>query len=261
MSWHSYEDARVTKADVQREIERRRKRGEAFDQLTLSAKGARVATTFWGAAWCHRLETYQDYENRLQRGRTYLRQGNVYDLEIKEGLISAVVAGAALYEVNVRIKPLSKEEWEQFKNDCAGKVSSLLDLLGGNLGEGVLTAITDFDRGLFPQSREIRFSCTCPDHAEMCKHAAAVLYGVGAKLDAAPELFFVLRSVDPTELLADTARQSIGAIIPPDDALAGEDLSTLFGIELAPDVRLKETDGAKNGIAEDLQSKVKGAPN
>lgn len=235
MSWYSYEDAHETKTSVQREIEKRIRRGEEFRQLTIPTKGVKIATTFWGQAWCNQLETYHDYENRLPRGRSYLRQGNVYNLEIEPGLVSAIVAGSSLYEVAVRITPLLKPDWERLKEDCAGQVGSLLDLLGGRLGDGVLRAITDPHRGLFPQSKEIRFSCTCPDHAEMCKHVAAALYGVGAKLDQAPDLFFVLRSVDPSELLSNTAKDALGALESVDEALAGEDLSALFGIELAAD--------------------------
>jgi uncharacterized Zn finger protein len=235
MSWYSYDDGREAKASVQREIERRRKRGEAFNQLTLPTKCVKIATTFWGKAWCNQLETYHDYESRLPRGRSYLRQGNVYNLEIEPGLVTAMVAGSSLYEVRVRIESLLKPEWERFKEACAGQVLSLLDLLGGKLGDGILRAITDPEQGLFPKSKEIRFSCTCPDHADMCKHVAAVLYGVGAKLDTAPDLFFVLRSVDASELLTTTARDTLGKAHGVDDALAGEDLSALFGIELAPE--------------------------
>jgi uncharacterized Zn finger protein len=31
----------------------------------------------------------------------------------------------------------------------------------------------------------------------MCKHVAAVLYGIGARIDERPELLFLLRSVVP----------------------------------------------------------------
>src|SRR5688572_3338501 len=111
MSWHSYDDGRETKADVLREIERRKKRGEDFIQITLPTKSLRIATTFWGRAWCNQLETYRDYESRLPRGRSYLRQGNVYNLEIEPGLVTAIVAGSSLYEVRIRIESLLKPEW------------------------------------------------------------------------------------------------------------------------------------------------------
>jgi uncharacterized Zn finger protein len=255
MSWYSYEDAHKTKARVQRDIERRKKRGEEFDQLTLPTKGLKIATTFWGNAWCHQLETYHDYENRLPRGRSYLRQGNVYNLGIEPGLVTAIVAGSSLYEVGVRIEPLLKPDWERFKEDCAGQVGSLLDLLAGKLGDDVLCTITDPDRGLFPTSAEIRFSCTCPDHADMCKHVAAVLYGVGAKLDSAPDLFFVLRSVDPSELLSDTTKEVLGTMESTDATLAGEDLSVLFGIELDVTETVKADEPRTPQVAKKQQPK------
>jgi uncharacterized Zn finger protein len=235
MSWYQYGDRRETKAGVQRDIERRRNRGEEFEQLTLTAKGANIASTFWGKAWCRQLQTYQDYESRLPRGRSYLREGNVYNLKIGPGLITGIVAGSALYDVSVRIESLDKSDWEVLKENCAGQVGSMLDLLAGRLGDDVLRTVTDPKSGLFPRSNELRFSCTCPDWADMCKHVSAVLYGVGVKLDTAPDLFFVLRSVDPTELLSGTAQETLGAIDSTDAALVGEDLGALFGIELAPE--------------------------
>jgi uncharacterized Zn finger protein len=232
MSWYEYGDGQRKKARTQRNIEKRQQRGEAFTALTPATRGNKIAHTFWGHAWCRHLETHSDYENRLPRGRSYLRQGNVYNVEIESGLISADVAGSSLYKVQIRIEPLQKPAWEEFKTECAGQVGSLLDLLSGKLGDGVLHAITDPDTGLFPKSREFRFSCSCPDWADMCKHVAAVLYGVGVKLDTAPDLFFVLRSVDPSELLTTTAHDTLAQAHGTDEALAGEDLSALFGIDL-----------------------------
>src|ERR1700733_13326772 len=209
MSWHFYYDAREQKDALRRKLESRKKRGEKFEPLSVPQGSRKIAHTFWGKAWCGHLESHKDYEYRLPRGRSYLRQGNVYNLSIEPGAISASVAGSSLYEVSVTIQPLSKAAWKSIKDDCAGKVASLLDLLGGKLGDGVLRAVTDNERGLFPKPKEIRFSCTCPDYADMCKHVAATLYGVGVKLDADPNLFFVLRSVDPSELLSSAAHETL----------------------------------------------------
>ncbi|MGV3531467.1 MAG: SWIM zinc finger family protein [Chthoniobacteraceae bacterium] len=231
MSWYEYEYARDRKAELRRQVERRRKAGESFEVLTAPQRG-KLTTTFWGKAWGDHLEMHRDYENRLPRGRSYLRQGNVYNLVIEPGVVTAVVAGSEFYDVTVRITPLSRPAWKCLKEDCAGQVNSLLDLLGGKLGEGVLRAVTDPDRGLFPKPKEIRFSCSCPDYADMCKHVAAVLYGVGVKLDTQPDLFFLLRSVDPSELLSIAANDALAPAMNADAALAGEDLSALFGIDL-----------------------------
>jgi len=160
------------------------------------------------------------------------------DLDVMEGEIFAYIAGTNLYEVSIFIEPLEDERWEGLKFSVAGKISNLVDLLGGQMGDGVLRAITDPEVGIFPEPKRIRFDCSCPDYADMCKHVAAVLYGVGVKLDTAPELFFKLRKVDQRELIGaageragDLAGEIDGAAA--DGVLAAEDLSALFGIELA----------------------------
>lgn len=232
MSWYYYDDARERRADIQLKIAKLRKRGEKFEAIAAPAGSRKLATTFWGKAWCDHLERHKDYEYRLPRGRSYLRQGNVYNLEIEPGSVTATVAGSELYDVRITIKPLAPAAWQQLKDDCAGQVTSLLDLLGGRLGDGVLRTIADPQHGLFPEPREIRLVCSCPDAANMCKHVAAVLYGVGVQLDTKPELFFTLRSIDPAELLTTTAQEALADAHGPDAALAGEDLSALFGIAL-----------------------------
>ena len=234
MSWYYYEDAREQKAALLRKLESRKKKGEKFEAISVPSGTRKLATTFWGKAWCDHLESHSDYEHRLPRGRSYLRQGNVYNLSIEPGVVTASVAGSSLYEISVKIQPLAKGAWKSIKDDCAGKVASLLDLLGGKFGDGVLRAVTDAERGLFPKPKEIRLSCTCPDHADMCKHVAAVLYGVGVKLDADPNLFFVLRSVDPSELLTGAAHDTLDKAQGADAALSREDLSALFAIDLGP---------------------------
>ena len=232
MSWFNYDDAREQKAKLQLELKRRQKRGEKYEAMTVPQGNRKLAHTFWGKAWCEHLESHSDYEYRLPRGRSYLRQGNVYNLAIEPGVVTADVAGSEIYEVCVTFQPLAAKAWKSLKADCAGQVASLLDLLAGKLGDGVLRAIADPARGLFPGPREIQLSCSCPDYAGMCKHVAAVLYGVGVKLDTAPDLFFVLRSVDPSELLSTAARDTLAGAQGTDTALAGEDLSALFGIEI-----------------------------
>lgn len=231
MSWHfNYSDAREAKNRIKRDIAKRQKRGERFTVLEAPAGSTKLVKTFWGKAWNDNLESYSHYAYRLPRGRSYLRQGNVYNLAIEPGEVTSVVAGSELYDVSVTIAPLMKAQWKKIKEHCEGQVASMLDLLAGKLGDGVMKIITDHDSGLFPKPKEIRFSCTCPDYADMCKHVAATLYGVGVQLDAQPDLFFALRSVDPTELIS-TA--SLAAPAAADEALAGEDLNALFGIEIS----------------------------
>ena len=234
MSW-DYEEALERKERLQREIAKRQKRGEKFEALPAPAGQKKLSTTFWGQAWCRNLESYQVYESRLPRGRSYLRQGNVYNLEIEPGKLSAVVAGSELYDTSITIKPLPKEQWQQIVESSAGQVGSMLDLLAGKLGDGLMKVLTDPEDGLFPKPKEIRFNCSCPDHADMCKHVSAVLYGVGVLLDTKPELLFTLRGVDQAELLSNASSAAITYLSADTGDLAGVDLSAIFGIDLNMD--------------------------
>lgn len=241
MSWHFYgdfENPAEKRARVLLEILERRKKGEPFEQLSAGGSKRGVpATTFWGRAWCENLESYSDYESRLPRGRAYLRKGNVYDLEITPGKISARVTGSEIYDVEVRIDPLSKGDWKSLRTSLAGQVTNLVALLSGHLGEGVMAAVTDRKSGLFPSPKKIHLQCSCPDWAEMCKHVAAVLYGIGVKLDREPQMLFELREVDHTELIEQAAESAanVSKLTAPDastEVLEAGELSELFGIEI-----------------------------
>ncbi|MCA1963780.1 MAG: SWIM zinc finger family protein [Prosthecobacter sp.] len=231
--WWSYEDIQEQKKRVQKEIVRRKKRGENFEPLMAPKGNKKLCTTFWGQAWCRNLENYQVYESRLPRGRSYLRQGNVYQVEIQPGVVSATVAGSYLYQTCVHIQPLNRGHWLKIVQQGAGEVASMLDLLAGKLGDGLMRLLTDPDQGLFPKPKEIRFDCSCPDHADMCKHVAALLYGVGVMLDQRPDLLFTLRGVDQSELLAGASQTAVESVAQSNEELAGTDLSALFGIDLA----------------------------
>ena len=196
-----------------------------------------IAGTFWGKAWCDNLEAYSDFENRLPRGRTYVRNGSVVDLQISPGKVTALVAGSELYKIEIKIKPLAAVAlWKSIQTECAGKIDSLIELLQGKLSSAVMQLVTRHERGLFPTPKEIDLDCSCPDWADLCKHVAASLYGVGAKLDQNPALLFLLRGVDPADLIskasaAEAVRQTTGkagaAPAMSDSEMAGD----VFGIE------------------------------
>jgi uncharacterized Zn finger protein len=135
------------------------------------------------------LERYSDYANRLPRGRTYLRNGSVIDLKIGAGEATAQVMGSSLYRIKVQISPVAGSHWQSIARDCARSIDTLVELLQGQLSASMMERITRPGTGLFPSPREIRFSCSCPDSAAMCKHIAATLYGIGARLDVEPHLY------------------------------------------------------------------------
>jgi uncharacterized Zn finger protein/DNA-binding XRE family transcriptional regulator len=197
-------------------------------------EGRKIAQTFWGQAWCDHLESFSDYENRLPRGRTYVRNGSVCHLEITRGKVHAIVSGSELYTVEIAIQTLPAGKWDALKQRCAGQIGSLLELLQGRLSKNVMAVVTDRREGLFPLPGEIRLKCSCPDWAVMCKHVAAVLYGVGARLDEAPELLFLLRGVDHEELISAEVGLAAGALGRKEGRprIAEEALSDLFDIEM-----------------------------
>jgi uncharacterized Zn finger protein len=203
------------------------------EPVAIAGRKRLLATTFWGKAWCDNLEGYADFANRLPRGRTYLRNGSVLDLAIAEGRIEAYVAGSDLYRVTIDIAALAKPRWRRVIARCIGRIGSLVGLLRGELSDDLLAALTDPKDGLFPEPREMTFDCSCPDWAGLCKHVAAVLYGVGIRLDAKPELFFVLRRVDQGELLSSATAGTVARGRPAaGKRIADDRLSAVFGIEL-----------------------------
>lgn len=200
----------------------------------VSIQGNKIAKTFWGQAWCEHLESYSDFASRLPRGRTYVRNGSVVDLLITAGRLDAIVAGSDPYDVTVEIARLKPAKWKKIQRDCTESIDSLLDLLGGRLSDGVMQRLTDRSDGLFPAPSEIEMTCSCPDWAGLCKHLAAVLYGVGALLDQQPELLFLLRGVNHHELVGEAVSEEnlSTAFGEPSTDLDGEDLGAVFGIEL-----------------------------
>jgi uncharacterized Zn finger protein len=216
-----------------REMEKRKKQGHAVSPIAI--EGRTIAQTFWGKSWCENLERYSDYANRLPRGRTYVRNGSVVDLQITPGAIVAYVSGSELYHVALRIAPVAKPKWKSICQDCAGGIDSLVELLQGRLSKGVMERICRQNQGLFPSPAEIQLSCSCPDWADMCKHVAAVLYGIGARFDRQPELLFRLRGVDEMELIANAGKAAPLTKRGPGagKVLGGEDLSEIFGLDMA----------------------------
>ncbi len=231
--WKPYVSVAERRKKAEKAAAKARKAGADLSPVAPS-RGA-ITKTFWGKAWSDNLERYSDYANRLPRGRTYVRNGSVIDLKILEGEVQAQVMGSSLYQVAVRVSAVPEKQWRSIGADCAGSIDSLVELLQGKLSKAVMERICTPHTGLFPTPKEINFSCSCPDWASMCKHVAAVLYGVGARLDEQPELIFRLRRVDAKELVSQAGAglpkskhaPAAGKVL--DDAL----LADVFGIEMA----------------------------
>ena len=232
--WRPYVPVAQRRAQALLQVEKLRKEG--VDVQPVEVEGRTIARSFWGKGWCTHLESFGDYSNRLPRGRTYVRNGSVCHLSIGKGAVEAIVSGSELYSVSVKIDPLKTPKWAKLKQQCTGKIGSLIELLQGRLSEEILGVVVDREDGLFPLPGEISYQCDCPDWAGMCKHIAAVMYGIGARLDWEPELLFSLRGVDHEDLIS--AEASVDAIAGGSSkrgrrrALTGGDLEGVFGVEL-----------------------------
>ena len=229
--WPAYVPVAERRRQAERQVAKLRKTGQAVSPVRI--EGRAIAGTPWGRAWCDNLERYRDYESRLPRGRSYVRNGSVIDLQIRPREVTALVSGSSIYRVTVKVAPTPAAQWRSIRADCAGRIDSLVELLQGRLSEAVMGRICRQGDGLFPQPDDIAFSCTCADHASMCKHVAAVLYGIGARLDAAPELLFRLRAVAETDLLASVGDAQPAAAPAGARVLREEDVSAVFGIDMA----------------------------
>ena len=266
MSWGNnygfrpYVSVAERRRKAQREVSKLAKKGKTIQPILI--EGRAIASTFWGKSWCDTLEAYSDYANRLPRGRTYVRNGSVVHLEIRAGEIEAIVSGSELYRIKVKITPAAKTKWQALCKQCAGGIGSLVELLQARLSDRVMGILMQPDLGLFPSPKEIQMTCSCPDSAGMCKHLAAVLYGVGSRLDHSPELLFVLRSVDYEQLISQaitakdlTAKPGVGP------ELSESEIGDIFGIELEkPNAAPKPAPRAPGRSKAKAKTKTKPAP-
>lgn len=226
------------RAKAAKQVAKLQKSGKSLRPVTLA--GHAIATQWWGKAWCTNLEKYADFANRIGRGRSYVRHGAVLDLQIQAGAAAALVQGSRPqpYQVNVKLSPLGQAARERVEAACRGQLGSLADLLAGKFPKALETLFEDSKSGLFPLPAQITFDCSCPDWASMCKHVAAVLYGIGARFDEDPGLFFALRGIDPQQLIGDVVQQRTGELLAKTAPAAAKvldesDLGAVFGIELA----------------------------
>jgi uncharacterized Zn finger protein len=258
--WGHYVSVAEKRRQAQRKISELKKKGGSIAPVTI--EGRTIAGSFWGKAWCSNLERYSDFASRLPRGRSYVRNGCVVDLQITAGKIVAKVSGQELYDVTISIAPVVARRWQAICRDCSGTIDSLVELLQGRLAKSVMDRVCREGDGLFPAPDEIKLSCSCPDWADMCKHVAATLYGVGARLDEAPRLLFVLRGVDEGELLAGSGQEMTHAKPAPDASavLNDGDVAALFGIEMVdvagPEVSVSAASKQKRALK--LKRRAKG---
>jgi uncharacterized Zn finger protein len=229
--WPAYVPVAERRKKAAAAMKARAKKGLAVEPVVI--EGRTIARSAWGKRWCELLEGQSYFASRIERGRTYARNGSVAHLAVAKGELTAVVSGSELYDVRVTVAPVAEAKWKAVRRQCAGQVGSALALLQGKLSDKVMDLIARPETGLIPLAGEVKFRCSCPDASSLCKHIAAVLYGVGARLDTKPELLFTLRGVSHLDLVDEASvklatKPAAAGALDADDAT----LSSIFGIDL-----------------------------
>lgn len=231
------------KAKASKKLKQLRKKNPDIQPILL--EGSAIARTWWGKSWNLNLERYADYSNRIGRGRSYVRHGAVLDLQIDSGKVESLVQGTRSrpYSVSITIKAVNRKIWKEIKAACGGKLDSLQALLAGKFPKALDEVFMAQGKGLFPAPKEIDFSCSCPDWAYMCKHVAATLYGIGARLDEDPDLFFKLRNVKMKDLVTQAVEEKTRKLLKRAEKKTARviesDLADVFGIDLDEPVKPK----------------------
>lgn len=232
-AWKPYVPVAKRREQAANKLAGMQKKGAKVSPVII--EGRTIASSFWGKSWCDNLERYSDYASRLPRGRSYVRNGSVLDLQIAKGEITAKVSGSELYTIRISIAPVPAKRSASLARDCAGTIDSVVELLQGRISKGVMERVCRQGDGLFPAPNEIELSCSCPDWADMCKHVAAALYGVGTRLDTQPDLLFTLRGIDAHDIIA-KAGVHLATPAPgraSEKVLADDDMAALFGLDMA----------------------------
>lgn len=222
----------IRHARPQKQFEQMKQKGLVAQPLVMV--GRHIADSFWGKGWCRHLESCDDYVDYLSNGRSYLRSGSICHLEINQGRIEAFVYGKSLYSVTITVDKLSSQKLSTIKSHFRSRICSASDLLQGKFDYDLMVLIRDRKNGIFPHPREIRIECDCPNREGMCKHLAAVLYGVGARLDSSPEMLFLLRGINleelatlPTAQTFETGASSVGSETAEEDRVATLDVEMI----------------------------------
>ena len=250
------------RAKAEKKLKQLKKKNPNINPIII--EGSAIAKSWWGKAWNRNLEKYADFSNRIGRGRSYVRHGSVLDLQIVSGEVSALVQGSDSdpYSVIIKIKGINKNNWSKIKCACENKLDSLQELLIGKFPKSLDEVFTTKDEGLFPTPKDINFDCSCPDWASMCKHVAATLYGIGARLDEDPNLFFTLRKAKVNDLITKVVKEKTDKLIKRSEkkssrTISDLNLSSVFGIELGEPLKFTKTCHTKTKLKKKKSSTTK----
>ncbi len=166
--------------------------------IKAQSKSGAFGTSWWAKRWIAVLEGFQ-IGGRLQRGRSYARNGQVLGIDIKAGKVTAKVQGSQStpYAIGIEVQQLKPSEWDKLVGELNTQALFAAKLLAGEIPTDIEKVFERAGLSLFPKSlREIKTNCSCPDASNPCKHIAAVYYLIGEEFDRDPFLLFRLRGID-----------------------------------------------------------------
>jgi uncharacterized Zn finger protein len=172
------------------------------DGIKARTKRGQFGEHWWARRWIEVLESF-GWDNRLQRGRSYARKGQVMSIDVQPGRVTARVQGSRRtpYTVRINVERLGDDEWERAIDAVAEQALFAARLLVGEMPTEIEEAFLAAGVSLFPTSRDVGMSCSCPDWVVPCKHIAAVYYLLGEEFDRDPFLLFTLRGCTREHLM------------------------------------------------------------
>jgi uncharacterized Zn finger protein len=207
----------------------------------IKAQSKKFGQTWWSGKWLAALERVIDSE-RLSRGRSYARSGQVLNLDIHAGRVNSRVQGSRStpYKVKIEITPLSEKDWNRVADAMSQQAIFAAKLLAGEMPQNIEEAFAAAKVNLFPTSSgDLNTDCSCPDYSNPCKHIAAVYYLLGEQFDSDPFLLFRLRGKTKDEIMAMLrTRRALTAITEAaseEDEKAAEASEAIEPLEADPD--------------------------
>lgn len=205
------------------------------DGIKAKSTRGKIGETWWSGWWIAVLESL-NLGARLQRGRSYARKGQVMDLDIQIGVVSARVQGSRPrpYQVSIKLSPLSPGDWDKVIQAMASQAIFAARLLAGEMPQNIEEAFQEARVSLFPsRGKDLETYCSCPDWSNPCKHIAAVYYLLAEEFDRDPFMIFRLRGKEKDELIAALRELRAGGEEAPETAEATPSES-ISGIEPPP---------------------------
>lgn len=180
--------------------------------------------TAWGQRFLQALE--QGLEpKRLARGRQYSASHRVPDWAWTGGHLrfSGKNRGTAYYGMNepirfeghIEISPLPGCLWQAVIPELGNQAGFIARLLLNEIPDSLESHLQARGHSLIPgrYGEDLQATCSCPETESPCRHVAAVLVALAARIDQTPLLLFELRGLNRATLAARLEDTVLGGIV------------------------------------------------